>query len=40
MQKLSTRKPIEIHYLGTSFGVTQSLFGFWSKNEYKPLYIR
>lgn len=40
LQKLSERKPLDVHYLGTSFGVTKELFNFWRKNEFIPLYLR
>jgi N-acetyltransferase 10 len=40
LQKLSERKPIPIHYLGTSFGLTKELFNFWRKNHFVPLYLR
>lgn len=40
MQKLSERKPAQIHYLGTSFGVTKELFQYWKKNEFLPIYLR
>jgi N-acetyltransferase 10 len=40
LQKLSERKPIPIHYLGTSFGLTKELFNFWRKNKFVPLYLR
>jgi N-acetyltransferase 10 len=40
LQKLSERRPIPIHYLGTSFGVTKELFNFWRKNKFVPLYLR
>ena len=40
LQKLSERKPAQIHYLGTSFGVTKELFQFWKKNEFLPIYLR
>ena len=32
LQKLSERKPVPLHYIGTSFGVTKELFQFWKKN--------
>ena len=38
--KLSERAPEDLHYLGTSFGITQGLFTFWKKAGYFPLYIR
>lgn len=37
---LSDRRPEHLHYLGTSFGLTHHLFSFWSKNGYKPVYLR
>lgn len=40
LQKLSERRPIPIHYLGTSFGLTKELFNFWRKNKFVPLYLR
>ena len=40
LQKLSERKPIGIHYIGTSFGVTRELFKFWSRNKFSPIYMR
>lgn len=40
MQKLSVRKPLDVHYVGTSYGITQNLFNFWKKNEFESVYIR
>ena len=40
LQKLAERRPIPIHYLGTSFGLTKELFNFWRKNKFVPLYLR
>lgn len=40
LQKLSERKPLPIHYIGTSYGVTKELFGFWRKNQLRPVYLR
>ena len=40
LQKLSERKPLPIHYIGTSFGLTKELFNFWRKNKFVPLYLR
>lgn len=34
------RKPIRLHYLGVSFGLTQQLFNFWQRAGYAPAYIR
>ncbi|CAM6087692.1 unnamed protein product [Calypogeia fissa] len=38
--KLQDRKPEKLHYLGVSFGLTQSLFNFWQKLNFLPVYIR
>merc|ERR1712150_38895 len=40
MKSLSEISPPRMHYLGTSYGLTSELFGFWLKNGFKPLYIR
>lgn len=40
LQILSQRPPEKVHYMGTSFGVTQSLYSFWQKNGYIPIYLR
>jgi len=40
LQKLSERQPIPIHYIGTSFGVTKELLGFWRKNLFETVYVR
>ena len=37
---LPHRPPESLHYLGTSFGLTQDLYNFWKKNNYLPLYLR
>lgn len=29
-----------IHYIGTSFGVTKELLGFWRKNLFESVYVR
>lgn len=29
-----------MHYLGTSYGLTKELFGFWMKSGYRPVYVR
>ena len=34
------RVPEKLHWLGTSFGMTQQLFNYWSKASYCPLYCR
>lgn len=40
LQKLSERRPVPVHYVGTSFGVTKELFNFWRKNQLEPVYVR
>lgn len=37
---LNERPPERLHYLGVSFGVTQSLFNFWQKLKFVPVYVR
>lgn len=37
---LPHRKPEQLHYLGTSFGLTQQLYNFWKRAGYLPLYLR
>ena len=37
---LPHRTPESLHYIGTSFGLTQDLYNFWKKNGYLPLYLR
>ncbi|KAG6541499.1 hypothetical protein Mapa_017096 [Marchantia paleacea] len=38
--KLQERKPEKLHYLGVSYGLTQSLFNFWQKLGFVPAYVR
>lgn len=40
LNKLIDIKPPFTYYLGTSFGLTELLFKFWSKNKYKPVYLK
>jgi N-acetyltransferase 10 len=40
LKKVSEIKPVNLHYLGTSFGMTKELFRFWKKNTYFPVYLR
>lgn len=40
LQKLSERRPMPVHWVGTSFGVTKELFTFWKKNKLEPVYVR
>ena len=37
---LHERKPEKLHYLGVSFGITQSLYNFWQKRKFVPVYVR
>jgi N-acetyltransferase 10 len=37
---LHERRPEKLHYLGVSFGLTQSLFNFWQKRKFVPVYVR
>jgi N-acetyltransferase 10 len=38
--KLSEMKPNLVYYLGTAFGLTKELFGFWKKGGFYPLYLK
>lgn len=40
LERLSERVPERLHYLGVSYGLTQSLYNFWSRAGYAPLYVR
>ena len=40
LSKLSDRQPERLHWLGTSYGVTPSLYSFWKRAEYTPVYVR
>jgi N-acetyltransferase 10 len=40
LQSLSDVPPPLLHYIGVSFGLTSSLFSFWSKAGFLPLYLR
>ncbi len=37
---LGERAPEALQYLGTSFGLTEQLFNFWGRSQYKPVYVR
>lgn len=37
---LTERKPEKLHYVGVSFGATQSLYNFWRKLKFVPVYVR
>ena len=34
------RVPEELHWIGTSYGLTQPLYRFWSRSGYEPVYLR
>ncbi|AJT06865.1 Kre33p [Saccharomyces cerevisiae YJM1208] len=38
--KLSEQPPHYLHYLGVSYGLTQSLHKFWKNNSFVPVYLR
>lgn len=40
LTKLKDRKAERLHYMGVSYGVTSSLFSFWKKCGYIPVYLR
>lgn len=40
LEPLSERPCEHLDYIGTSFGITDELFGFWRRNGFKPVYIR
>lgn len=40
LTNLADRPAERLHYLGTSFGLTQQLYSFWRKNLYLPVYLR
>lgn len=40
LQRLSERQPENLDYLGTSYGITPSLFKFWKRAGFVPLYLR
>jgi N-acetyltransferase 10 len=40
LQRLSVRRPESLDWLGVSYGLTPSLFKFWKKAGYVPLWVR
>eukprot|EP00252_Welwitschia_mirabilis_P011487 TRINITY_DN25743_c0_g1_i2.p1 TRINITY_DN25743_c0_g1~~TRINITY_DN25743_c0_g1_i2.p1 ORF type:complete len:908 (-),score=163.33 TRINITY_DN25743_c0_g1_i2:567-3083(-) len=36
---LNERRPEKLHYIGVSYGLTQSLYNFWRKHNFVPFYI-
>ncbi|KAK9824701.1 hypothetical protein WJX72_012506 [[Myrmecia] bisecta] len=37
---LADRRPEQLQYVGVSFGLTQSLYNFWHRNGFEPVYLR
>ena len=37
---LQQRRPERLHWLGVAFGISTSLYNFWSENGYQPVYVR
>jgi len=40
LQELTERTPEDLDYLGVSFGLTDSLYRFWMRAHFEPVYIR
>lgn len=40
MLKLDELRPERLDYLGVSFGATESLFKFWKRCNFAPVYLR
>jgi N-acetyltransferase 10 len=40
LQRLSELRPEPLDYLGVSYGLTPTLFRFWKRAGYVPLYLR
>ncbi|GAA99312.1 uncharacterized protein L969DRAFT_93775 [Mixia osmundae IAM 14324] len=40
LQRLPERQPEKLDYLGVSYGLTPSLFKYWKRNGYIPMYLR
>ena len=40
LQRLSDREPEKLDWLGVTYGLTPSLFKFWTNSGYVPLHIR
>ncbi|KAJ1642579.1 N-acetyltransferase 10 [Coemansia asiatica] len=38
--RLAEKQPARLHWLGVSFGLTQSLHRFWRRSNYVPVYMR
>lgn len=37
---LSQRRPVELDYVGVSYGLTQPLHKFWKRSSFAPVYLR
>ncbi|KAL1879264.1 N-acetyltransferase 10 [Diaporthe australafricana] len=37
---LSQRKPVELDYVGVSYGLTKPLHKFWKRSSFAPVYLR
>lgn len=40
LSRLSDKRPMRLHWLGVSFGLTQQLFRFWKRSGMLPVYLR
>lgn len=40
LKRLSERRPEELDYIGTSFGLTADLLKFWKSQKFVPVYLR
>lgn len=40
LQHLSDRQPEALDWMGVSFGLTPSLFRFWKRSKFVPMYLR
>ena len=40
LKNLAEIDPPQMHYLGTSYGLTPELYRFWRKNHFEPVYLK
>lgn len=40
LHRLAERQPEQLDYLGVSYGLTPTLFKFWKRAGFVPLYLR
>lgn len=40
LKRLTERKPENLDYIGTSFGLTGDLLKFWKSQKFVPVYLR